>query len=737
MKRSFIRIAAIVLAMSILPNPLPTNHRYGNIIKNVEITAHAEDKWVKKISNTFIGTSVINNPRIAENDEDKWMGDYVYYGKYNSSPILYRVLDPDTTVFSDGQDDPTHTMFLDCNKTLFNISHSQVGKTYNWSNCGARTILNGEEFLLNNNYFSIVERNVIAPSTKNLPSNNDGKLDPDMLNGAVFSSLNSDYIFFLDAKEITNPSYGCGNYSGPRVKGGKNSSWWTRSFIQTNTKSSFISILSTGGFKKESYGQKNYGVSPAFNISLDSVIFSSVVTSSSNTGDDAKWGNKYKLTLKDPNTVLVPGNVTKDENTVTVPFTVNDLVTNDDTTSNRISVVIVDENNNIKLYEKLDTETEVLSFINGTASGTGTFTLPESYNSSTDKIYILAEDVHEGDDCLLTDYASELVEINIPTEAYDCVPYNRPTYAAPGNIEYYTHEDKFYKMVDDSYIEIEQEDTVIPKLEMTPSMYVSADSSKLFINILIPIAKDYKIDEYVVSLGNNAKELESVNIEGKDYGKLSVECAAKEMTDKFTLTILADNIEVYSKDISVKDYLDIIITAPEYAKYRNAATAMLRYGASAQIYFGHNTDNLESTTLSDLPDIDDTSPTKDQFSEAFDLKYSDYYAMNMTFTSDTTLLIAFKAKEDLSEDAENELKTKFINNEYTIDVIPDNSKSFYIVRVLNIPIKKLGEPIFTFGNVDVKATDYLSRIANNPDKPDDLRDLCKSLYAYYTAAKAL
>ena len=48
---------------------------------------------------------------------------------------------------------------------------------------------------------------------------------------------------------------------------------------------------------------------------------------------------------------------------------------------------------------------------------------------------------------------------------------------------------------------------------------------------------------------------------------------------------------------------------------------------------------------------------------------------------------------------------------------------------------KLGDAIFTYGDVQVKASDYLARIANNTERSENLRNLCKVLYAYYEAAK--
>ena len=104
----------------------------------------------------------------------------------------------------------------------------------------------------------------------------------------------------------------------------------------------------------------------------------------------------------------------------------------------------------------------------------------------------------------------------------------------------------------------------------------------------------------------------------------------------------------------------------------------------------------------------------------------------MTFDSDTSLLIAFEIKGD---NAEAELEEKFENTAYEVTFETDNSGDFIIVKAANIPIKKLGDAVFAFSGANVKADDYLARIANNSEKSENLRNLCKALHAFYESAK--
>ncbi|MBR1664325.1 MAG: hypothetical protein IJ696_08370 [Ruminococcus sp.] len=266
---------------------------------------------------------------------------------------------------------------------------------------------------------------------------------------------------------------------------------------------------------------------------------------------------------------------------------------------------------------------------------------------------------------------------------------------------------------------------------ITPQMSISADSSRVNINIFVPTE-----DGYTALWGGTEQTLTASTLDG--YKQFTVSCSAKEMANEKSLVIKHNDTVVYDSKVSVASYLNYIIGNNNYPEYHAIAKAMLRYGAAAQTYFNYNTETLANTgiegaELSTLTDIPDNSPTAAEYNTAFALTYSDYSAMNMTFTSDTTLLIAFKPKSGATaEQVTGELTEKFANDDYLLSVDADNSGSYYIVKVQNIPIKKLGDAIFTFDEVEVKATDYLGRIANNTAKSENLRNLCKALYAYYT-----
>ena len=262
LKRGLASLLAVVLAVGLLPM-MP-----GNM---ATVKAADGDKTVS------LGTDVIKNPTAPTASTDTWKGSYVYFGNYDADgdgtaePVKYRVLDSETSVFGGT------TMLLDCDSILWagtngdNQSSAFDDDSNVWANSNIKTYLNGT-FLTSN--FSTAEQNAIASSTKSAEYSTDG-------NGWIslsYASLNNDKIFLLDAKEVTNTSYGYSNTDGSAVnrkKTGGNAYWWLRSANTDYTLSAGL-VRSDGYIYFSFVSNDNVGVSPAFNINLSSVLFTSV-----------------------------------------------------------------------------------------------------------------------------------------------------------------------------------------------------------------------------------------------------------------------------------------------------------------------------------------------------------------------------------------------------------------------------------------------------------------------------
>ena len=390
LKRGLASLLAAVLAVGMLPM------MSGNMA-----TVKAADGY-KTIAG--LGTYKISNPTEPENATDAWQGSYVYFGTYGGNPVKYRVLDNNTSVFGGT------TMLLDCDSILWagtngdNQSSAFDDDSNVWANSNIRTYLNGT-FLTNN--FSAVEQSAIAESTKSAADSTDGDGWGDVL---YYTPLRADKIFFLDAKEATNTSYGYSNTERSaenRKKTGSNASRWLRSASDGDPR--YDGVVGPGGnIYGVGFKSNIAGVSPAFNIKLSSVLLTSVILGTAGT-----IGAEYKLTLLDSDmTIAGNGDVTRSGDTITVPYTVTGANSGNAT---QVSILITDKaytdsNAQILYYGALD---------KSAGNGTGTFTLSSNLS---DKVcgrdyyaYIIAEDVNGEKE---TDYASTPVSITVPAPKY-------------------------------------------------------------------------------------------------------------------------------------------------------------------------------------------------------------------------------------------------------------------------------------------------------------------------------
>ena len=362
---------------------------------------------------TGLGTGAITNPTAPSKTTDAWTGNYVYYGKYDgTNPTKYRVLDKASNDFGvTGK-----SLLLDCDSMLY---ESSFGSTNVWANSDVKAGLNGISFLDKAGNFTDVEKGAIAESSKQKAVSDDG---PGATNQR-FTVLSGEKIFLLDAKEATRTSYGyseTANNAANRKKSGSGDIWWLRSPYDSGYGDPYSHagrVDSTAGIvhcAPVSGEAVTPGVSPALNVSLSSVIFSSLVS-----GTSGSAGAAYKLTITDPALTIAAGAV-QDE-TDTDKYHISYAITDASATATptQVSVVVTDGtwstdggwSDATKFqYTKLDMDSFALT-------GTGTFTLDSSFTGtwgSDYHVYVLAEDVNGEKE---TDYASAPVEITISKPA--------------------------------------------------------------------------------------------------------------------------------------------------------------------------------------------------------------------------------------------------------------------------------------------------------------------------------
>ncbi len=371
---------SIAMTIGAMPGASPLSKAYAS-------------QQVKTI--TGLGIGAITNPGEPVNEDDSWQGCYVYYGKYgnDNKPMKYRVL---SSCDSD--------ILLDCDNVLSSIQFNSVNNI-DWENSTIREWLQGNEFYNNSKVFTSIEKNAINDKYS-VDGYEDANIDSSY---ESFELLSEDPIFILSAEQAKCRYYGTATYPKTRIKKnlkGIDSAWWLRSRIMYVY--SIVAMNSNGSFTSLS-AVDSCGVSPAFSVNPSKIIFSSLIS-----GDSGQPGSDYKLTLLDSDMdidVTDGSRVTRDGNVITVPYTISgDNAGN----ATQVSVLITDKIYYPGIASIQGFSYQILSVDQFGTSGTGTFTLPDSYaekNCGSDyHVYIFAEDVNGKKE---SDYASWPTEIDL------------------------------------------------------------------------------------------------------------------------------------------------------------------------------------------------------------------------------------------------------------------------------------------------------------------------------------
>ena len=360
----------------------------------------------KNQDNTSLGVSAIVNPTPPENEYSPWTGSFVYFGKYNGTPLKFRVLQKNSDAHT-----TSSALFLDCDAILRDI---EFGGSNKWADSYVKRWLN-EDFLTSANFTPMEVAAV--PDTK---TEQEHDYENELLSNwyGKYVPLSGEKAFVLDAEEATNTKYG---YSSGRDScacrkkvGGRSNYWWLRSAVVDDFHNTAGDIYVDGDLSENDIRIDSAGIAPALNVDQGSIIFTTKVAGENNT---------YKLTLSDSNlTIAVPDGKDIDVTgkTVTVPYEIGGSHTGNAT---RASILITDATGDkILLYDELGASS---------ASG-GSFTLPDECDLSgwgkDYLVYILAEDINGVRE---TDYASAFVRIDKPAKIHE-ISVNVTTYDSDG-----------------------------------------------------------------------------------------------------------------------------------------------------------------------------------------------------------------------------------------------------------------------------------------------------------------
>ena len=234
-------------------------------------TAHSAMREVRTVNVNLENDLGIRNPVKPDGSSDIWKGDTVLFGHYNKEPIIFRVLDKNTTDFGET------TMFLDCNNVLYMAAFNENASDPQnmWESSTLRNELN-VKFL--NESFSEAEQNAICKSYD--PNHGNWQVDDYQVEYEKLS-YTGDKIFVLDASDLAHNDYGylLRNTVGRAKKNTEQylKEYWLRSphnpHDVNHPKQGSVNTVNTKGWLNSWNPSFINGVSPALNVELSSVFF--------------------------------------------------------------------------------------------------------------------------------------------------------------------------------------------------------------------------------------------------------------------------------------------------------------------------------------------------------------------------------------------------------------------------------------------------------------------------------
>ena len=327
--------------------------------------------------------------------------DYIYMGSYNSSPVKWRVLDDQTNTGATG-------LFLLSEDLLGSGGHGDVYDVYfdgtsPYSNAWQGSDAQGWCNTFESSNLDSRELAAILSTTKS-----DEAFTSSTHNASFAAStniLNSDQVFFLSAQEAENGQYGFTDEAARVANYGAYASvWWLRSPFAKFT-SSAGAVDGFGRVYDSGVGIV-WAARPAFNLNLNSVLFTSAAVGGKPDGGltavPEYSGNEWKLTLLDSsrNFAVTEKAVSTDPNdTITLNYS------GATTGANEYISAIIADNNGAQYYGRVAQPTA--------ESGTVEIKIPSDIAPGNYTLKVFSEQ-YNGD--YKTDYASNFTDIALTVE---------------------------------------------------------------------------------------------------------------------------------------------------------------------------------------------------------------------------------------------------------------------------------------------------------------------------------
>ena len=219
---------------------------------------------------------------------------------------------------------------------------------------------------------------------------------------------------------------------------------------------------------------------------------------------------------------------------------------------------------------------------------------------------------------------------------------------------------------------------------------------------------------------------------GDNVYRFTCSLTTKNMADMVTAQVITSAGPVgTAARMSIAEYCNYVIANYDDADTVNLMKAMLNYGASAQVLFNHNVDNLANAAMSDedkiLADVDASAFAHVKSGEEEGIIL---HSASLLLNSETTLRIYYELTGDKTIDE----FTFYLDGK---EVTPIQKGERYYIEVRDIAAHKLDEAHeFTVGGLTMtySALSYVNTVltvAN--DEP--VVNMAKALYAYSMATE--
>ena len=359
-----------------------------------------------------LGTSGISGFESTKNYDYIYFGNWEVQGTHTSSgPIKWRVLDDQTNTGGTG---------------LFLLSDALLGTGYDggvyfnntgndsnaWQDSTAKTWCN--EFY--GNSFSEGEQNAVLATTKS----DAGFISSSSTYNLSFTEsqniLNGDKVFFLSAEEAETSAYGFAN-DNARIADYGNSAgvWWLRSPRAFIGNGDDAGVVLENGSVCFYYVDREWAVCPAFNLDLNSVLFTSAAVNGKSADTlgtlsavPEHTGSDCKLTLlydsRNSFTADVNGQTSASAGagcSIEVSYSSAQTGNNE-----YVSALLCDSNDNVLYYGNIAKDK---------ASGKATLNIPSGLATGSYKLKVFSEKCN-GDK--MTDYASAFQDISLTVTEY-------------------------------------------------------------------------------------------------------------------------------------------------------------------------------------------------------------------------------------------------------------------------------------------------------------------------------